>query len=248
LKRILVVALILLSLSIPTGVRALAPSQTIRLQNKALLLSSLNATIPMGKDASLLISYLNQAGYSVTYLADTAVTVNYVVNGLNNYSLVIWRTNTYMIEHTLYWYVGDVADSGVRQAYASDFSAGRLNSDAGIVGMTPNFIKAHFGPGSLSHVKLLMFIASFGNSIAPQFLAAGASTVVFGSGIITLQGGLIDDLTVHLVSYLTDGQNVQTAVYNTLTPYDQGQQPSDNLDSTYAPPFWFIGNGALTIP
>jgi hypothetical protein len=46
---------------------------------------------------------------------------------------------------------------------------------------------------------------------------------------------------------LVGGQNVQAAVYNTLSPVNQGQQPTDQYDSTYAPPFWYIGDGTLTL-
>ena len=247
MNRLLIAALILIVLSIPAGVRALSLPNDTSSQPQALVLSSLNSMIPMGRDASRLTSYLNQAGYNVTFLADGAVTVNFIVNNLDNYNLVIWRTNTYTIGHAMYWYVGEKANSEVEQEYAADFSASRLNADAGIIGLTPSFITIHLTAGSLSHVKLLVFIASFGNSIAPQFLAAGAGTVIFSVGAISLQNGLTDDLTVLLMNFLADGQNVQSAVYNTLTPYDQGQNPEDEYDTTYAPPFWYIGNGALTI-
>ena len=66
-------------------------------------------------------------------------------------------------------------------------------------------------------------------------------------GEISIQFGLIDDLTVQIVNYLTQGQNIYNAVYATVSPFNQGQQPEDNLDTTYAPPFWFVGNGTLTI-
>ena len=104
-----------------------------------------------------------------------------------------------------------------------------------------------FPPIPLTHVKLMLFISSTGNALAPQFVTAGVSSVVFCNGFISLQFGLIDDLTNALVSYLAAGRNVLTSVYNTISPFNQGQQPKDPLDSTYSPPFWFMGNGSLTI-
>jgi len=93
----------------------------------------------------------------------------------------------------------------------------------------------------------LILMASNGNSIAPHFLTAGVSSVSSCNGAISLHFGLIDGLMGQMVAYLTQGENVYTAVYNTLTPLDQGQTPEDNLDSPYAPPFWYAGNDALTI-
>lgn len=93
----------------------------------------------------------------------------------------------------------------------------------------------------------MIFVSSNGNSLAPQFIAAGVSSVVFCNGVISLQFGLIDDLTNALVTYLAAGQNVYTSVYNTVSPFNQGVQPEDNLDSTYTPPFWFLGSALLTL-
>ena len=250
LKKEVIAVLLLLTLSVPIGVNGLTPPpKRVLGQGQALVLSSMNETVPMGNYATDLIHYLNSGGYNVTYLTDGAVTVDFLLNNLNHYSVVIWRTNTFNWVHTTYWYLGEKNNDGVEQKYASDFASGWLNDHTGVVGITPDFVTNHFGPNTLTGVKLLMLMASQGNSIAPQFLTAGVSTIIYCNGAITLQFGLFDDLTVQMTAYLVAGETVYDAVYNTISPFDQGQQQQQPiyLDTTYAPPFWFIGNDSLTI-
>lgn len=207
----------------------------------------MNSTMPMGNYGAQVLSFLKQGGYNATYLVDGQITIDFLLSNLNNYSIVIWRTNSYNAMHTDYWYIGELADSALQQKYASDFAAGWLNAHSGVVGMSYDFIKHHFARNSLSRVKLLIFIGSFANSIATEFLAAGVSTVIFTSGLISLQSGLVDDLTASIMNNLAQGKDVESAVYATVSPFNQGTQPEDPLDSTYATPFWFIGDGSLTI-
>jgi len=161
--------------------------------------------------------------------------------------VVIWRTNTFNYIHTTYWYVGEKVNDGTEQKYPYELAKGWINVHAGILGISQDFIMQYFSPNSLNHVKLFLFISSNGNSLAPQFVTAGALSIIFCNGVISLQFGLIDDLTNALISYLTAGQSVLMSVYNTVSPFNQGEQPKDPLDSTYTPPFWFLGNGAATI-
>jgi hypothetical protein len=247
LKKALIAILVLLMLSVPIGVNALSPPLQAQTQSKALLLSSMNATAPMGNYAQQVVSYLKQGGYNVTYLADGAITIDFLLSHMNNYSIVIWRTNTDNSMRTNYWYIGEKINNKIQQRYASDFAAGWLSAHAGVIGMSSDFIKHHFGRNSLGRVKLLIFIGSYANSIATEFLAAGVSSVVFTSGVISLQNGLVDVLTASIMNYLAQGKDVESAVYETVSPFSQGQQPQDPLDSTYATPFWYIGDGSLTI-
>jgi hypothetical protein len=248
LKKLFIALLMLLSLSVPIGVNAFASNVVVPNQKQALVISPLDATIPFGSRGAALDTILKNAGYNVTSLADGAVHIDFLLANLNNYSVVIWRTNTYTQGHTVYWYLGEHVNSDLQQKYSTDFTEGLLNAHAGILGMSPDFLTHHFKAGSLNHVKLLIFLSSYGASIAPQFLAAGVSAVIFNNGVISLQTGLLDTLTISIVGNLLVGkQNVQTAVFNTLSPVNQGQEPRDEYDSTYAPPFWFIGDGTLTL-
>jgi len=241
--------LIIIILAVPIGVRALyTPPRSSGVPiGQALLISSLNDTLPMGYYQNDVVYYLQRIGYNITTVADSAVTVDFILHNLNNYSVVIWRTNSFTWVHTTYWYIGEKNDGGVEQEYPAEFAAGYLNDRTGIVGASEDFFVTHFQPNSLTGVKLLIFESSYGNSIAPFFQTAGVQSVIFCNGVVSLQFGLIDDLTVQIVSYLTQGQDVYNAVFNTVSPYNQYQQPEDNLDTTYPPPYWFIGNATLTL-
>jgi hypothetical protein len=247
LKKLAIALLMFLALSVPMGVNAFAPNVVVPNQKQALVLSPLDAIIPFGSRGGTLNTILKNAGYNVTSLADGEIHIDFLLANLNNYSVVIWRTNTYAQGHVVYWYLGEHVDSYLQQKYSTDFKERLLNSHAGILGMSPDFITHHFKAGSLNHVKLLIFLSSYGASIAPQFLTAGVSTVMFNNGVISLQSGLLDDLTISILGNLVVGkQDVEAAVFNTLSPVNQGQQP-EPYDTTYAPPFWFIGDGTLTL-
>ena len=240
----LIAVLILMMLSMPMGVKALTPPQA---QTQALFLSSLNATRPMGYYATSIMSSLKRTRYNATYLTDGSVTTDLLLTKMKNYNLVIWRTDSFTWDLVTYWYVGEKANIGVKQKYALDFAAGRITINSGIVAVSTDFLKNHLGPNTLPGVKLLIFVASNGNMIAPVFRAAGVTSVVFCTGDITLQFGFVDDLIAGLVGYLAQGEDVHNAVYDTISPFTQGDQPNDPLDSTYAPIFWYIGDGTLTI-
>ena len=242
--------LIILILAVPIGVAASYPTpprSSEATQGKALLLSSLNATSPMGYYEKDLVFYLEQVGYNVTYMTDGAVTVDFLLHDLGNYSVVIWRTNTFTWAHTVYWYIGERSNDGIESEYPAEFAAGNLNDRPGIVGADAAFIAAQFQPNTLAGVKVLLLESSDGNSIAPYFLTAGVESVIFCNGDIILGFGLIDDLTVSIICHLTQGMDVYNAVFNTVSPYNQYQQPEDNIDTGYPPPYWFIGNSTLVL-
>jgi hypothetical protein len=160
----------------------------------------------------------------------------------------VWRTNIYTWSHVVYWYLGERNNDGVEQKYSSDFASGWLNDRTGIVGFSPDFITNHLGPNSLTGVRLMIFMASQGNAMTPQFLTAGVSSIIYCNGNISVQYGLIDDLTVQMVAYLVQGRTVNDAVTATVSPFSQGSQDQPiYLDTIYAPPFWYAGNDSLTI-
>jgi hypothetical protein len=239
--------IVLLVLSSPVAVSATSPPKPLT-HGSALILSSLNTIMPMGYYETYIASRLAYAGYSVTFLKDKIVTVNFLVNQLGSYNIVIWRTNTYIWNHVMYYYVGETVNGVTEQKYAADLSAGSLNANAGIFGVTPSFLSSHLKPSSLSHVNLMVLISSESNLMEPVMLGAGVSSVIFCNGYISLSFGLVDDLTSQLVSYLSSGMNVYNSVYNTVNPYNnQANLLRDPLDEAYSPPFWFGGSSTLTI-
>lgn len=224
-------------------VQAYAPS----LQHKAVILSSLEQMSPMGFYGMYIERTLTRAGYQVTFLADRAVTLDFLTTQLNNYDLVIWRTNQYNFHHTDYWYVGEIATSGTRNKYSTAFTYGWVNANAGVLGISTDFMAKYFSPHTLTNVKLMVIIASNSNIIANFLISAGAKSVVSVNGYISLYFGLLDDLTAEMFAYLGQGKSVYTSVYNTVAPYSKSQVLQDPLDSSYSPPFWFIGDGSVTI-
>jgi len=247
--KIVSLAIILLVLASPVSVAAATlPRAPTHTQAKAVILSSLNSIMPMGYYETYIAAQLTNAGYSVTFLKDKSVTVNFLVNQLNNYNIVIWRTNTYSWNHATYYYVGETVNGVTEEKYASDLSQGSLNANAGIFGVTATFLSNHFKSGTLNHVKLMILISSDSNIFGSTMIKAGASSVIFCIGLVSLSYGLIDDLTSQLVSYLSSGLNVYTSVFDTVNPYNnQADLLRDPLDSAYSPPFWFGGSSTLTI-
>lgn len=225
----------------------ISPPLRVRSPKTAVILSSLDQVYPMGQYATDITYYLTHSGYLVTMLTNTQVTVEFLLTQLNNYSIVIWRTNTYTWKNVEYWYVGELASSGAETQYASDFAQGWISANAGMLGVSAGFFSEHFTSGMLSNVRLMILVSSDSHSFAESFIDAGATTVIFTTGAISLAYGQIDDLTNEVVGSLSMGQNVNNAVYSAVSPYIQNSNPEDQLDSSYTPPFWYQGNGTLTI-
>lgn len=253
MRQMLLAAIITVLVSLPLVTVAPVSAQNIGLppvlaqsQGKALILSSVNRIVPLGYYSKVWNYELTHAGYQVTFLADSAVTLDVLLTQLNNYNIVIWRTNQYTFKHTDYYYVGQMLNSAAQQKYSTDLAQGWINGNAGILGVSADFFSHHFSSGTLGNVKLVVLISSNSNIIATYFINAGAKAVVSCNGQITLTFGLIDDVTGALLSNLASGNTVEESVYNTVAPYSK-ITPRDPLDSTYSPPFWFSGDGALKI-
>jgi len=216
-------------------------------QKRAVILSSVDRVYPMGQYDKDITYYLTQAGYQVTTLTNTQVTIDFLLTQMNNYSIVIWRTSNYYWKHVEYWYVGELATSGVETQYASDFAQGWINGNAGVLGVGVGFFSGHFTPGTLSNVKLLMLISSDSNAYDSIFVNAGVTTAISCNGPVGLAFGEIDDLTNQVVAGLASGQTVYNALYGVVSPNISNANPDDPLDTNYSPPFWFAGDGSLVI-
>lgn len=250
MRRIFLAALIVVLVTLPlltvNPVSALAPPLFSQVQHRALILSSLNSILPLGYYGRVIDYELSRAGYQVTTLSDGAVTLDVLLTQLNNYDIVIWRTNTYDYRHVTYWYVGQIVNSAAQQKYQNDFAQGWINGNAGILGVSIGFFSNHFTSGSLSNVKLFLLISSNSISIAPFLINSNAKAVVFCNGQVSLAFGLLDDLTGALLSYLAAGDTLYDSVYSLVSPFIN-MQPKDQLDTSYTPPFWFMGDSTLKI-
>jgi hypothetical protein len=195
----------------------------------------------------MIVEQLQSVGYQVTVLTNANVTIDFLVSQLNNYNVIIWRTDAYTWMHREFWYVGQLANSAVQEEYASDLSNGWINGNAGIMGVSLDFINEHFPANSLSNVKLAILISTDSDVFGTSLNSAGVSAVVYCNGAVSLSFSLIDDLTAMLMSNLVQGQSVYNAVYNTVSPFVNPQQLEDPLDTNYTPPFWYTGDGTATI-
>jgi hypothetical protein len=256
LRKILFAALIVVLVAVPIASvnqvfastsSLIAPPLHSQTTKKAVILSSLDHVYPLGLYNYTMTYYLKQAGYQVTTLANTQVTIDFLLTQMNNYNIVIWFTNTYVWKHIEYWYVGEVANTGTETKYESDFASGAINGNAGILGVNLAFFREHFTPGLLNNVKLAMLVSSDSVSFGPLFITAGATSVVLCNGAIDLVFGEMSDMTNQILASLASGQSVYSAVYNLVSPNPQSQILEDPLDSNYTPPFWFLGDGTLVI-
>ena len=201
----------------------------------------------MGQYATDITYYLTHMGYQVTELTNQNVTVNFLLTQLNNYSIIIWRTNTYTWKHVEYWYVGQIATPALEIQYANDFTDGFMNGNAGILGINLNFFTEHFTAGMLTNVKLMIVLATDSDAFAQTLIAAGAGTVIFANGQVDLSFGQNDDLMTQVIASLYMGQNVYNAVFGVVSPFIQNANTEDPLDTSYSPPFWYQGDGTLII-
>jgi hypothetical protein len=213
---------------------------------QALIISSLERFQPT-LYLNRVVGYLTNDGYNVTVVKDTAVTLNLLTTQLNNYDLVIWRTNVYSWNHETYWYVGELTNTATLQAYGRDVAKGYVDNTNAILGVSVNFLIEHFPAGSLNHVKLAVLTASMSANIATIFHSAGVKGAVDYYQSVSLTFGGTDSITTTVMNYLTSGFTLQNSVLKTLTPYIVANFP-DPIETSQIPPLWYSGNGTLTIP
>lgn len=236
--------LILFSISIATGPMIQAQTRT---HGKALILSTLERTAPMGV-AKDIMYYLTKIGYTVTFINDTAVTLNILTTQLNNYDIVIWRTNTYVQLHTTYWLVGDSVNPDTLETYARDFADGLIDSSRGMLGVSMDFFNNHFKPGSLENVKLAIIESSLSVTIARVWIQAGARATVDNYG--NLPGAGVPDfympdyVTKTIVADLANGATVKNAVVRVSSSFIEDLNAGEWI---YLPQFWYLGDGTTKI-
>jgi hypothetical protein len=214
-------------------------------QGKALILSSLERFVPSSY-MNQIQGYLTSAGYQVTILKDTAVTINLLTTQLNNYDVIIWRTNIYSWNHITYWYVGELSNTATLQAYAADVQNRLLDNTNGILGISEGFLRSHFPAGSLTHIKLFMLVSSSSFSIALALMRAGVHSVIDYYSTFSLSFDMIDYTSWLIVRYLSSGHSVHDAVQWTIDRFSQARI-RDPMDTRYIPSIWYMGDSNLAI-
>jgi hypothetical protein len=225
----------------------LPPAFPAPTEHRALILSPISAIDPIrNEDLDSISGSLRQAGYNVTYLANTAVTLDVLTNQLNNYDIIIWRTGVYEHRHTTYYYVGQLTSPTTQQSYASDFASKRLDSSNGIIGANVDFFRTHIGQASLSNVKLIVLISTMSDAIASILLNAGTKSVIDFTGLFSLQFGIVDNIAGGIFKFLAQGYGVADSVTSTMMPF-QNLILRDPLDSLVLPAVVYMGDTTLTI-
>jgi len=183
---------------------------------------------------------LKVAGYNTTFLSGSAITVHLITTQLDQYDIVIWRTDTYVRGDTTYWYLGQ---EGNQTIYAGTIGIGMIDVTNGMLAVSANFFTNTFGPNSLTHVKLAILASSMSITIGQAFIAAGAKTTIDYYENFDAPAGLFDWVTWSLIGYLTSGNTVSNAIYKTIYNYEY----SGALDAGYLPPISLLGNGNLQL-
>ena len=184
---------------------------------------------------------LRDADYNVTYLSGSAITVNFIQTQLDQYDLLIWRTDIYVLGNTTYWYLGRQQVN--ETSYAGTIGISPIAVTNGMVAVSASFFNKTYGSQSLTHMKLAILISSMSITIAQTFVAAGVKTTIDLYQNLDAPASLFDWITSSLVAYLTTGNTVRESIDKTIYNYEY----VGSLDDSYLPPISFLGNGNLQI-
>ena len=236
MQRALFLALLALTLlSSAPSVISVAPQSPLR----ALILSSTQKQYPM-QYLSQVSSELMQAGYNVTFLSGSSITVSLVTTQLDQYDVLIWRTDSFVLGNNTYWYLGEQNN---QTNYEGAMGIGAIAVTNGMVAVDQDFFSQAFGPNSLAHMKLAILISSMSITIAQTLIAAGVTTTIDLYETLDAPPSLFDWVTQSLVGCMTSGSTVSAAIYKTIYNYEY----VGSLDDSYLPPISFLGNGNLLI-
>jgi hypothetical protein len=239
MQKHLFIALMALAIFFPPhGPLPIAP----RSPPRALILSSTEKQYPM-QYLGEVTADLKQAGYNVTFLSGGAITVKLVTTQLDQYDILIWRTDMYILGNTTYWYLGQQANRTTLAADAGTASIRTIDASNGILAVNANFFNNNYGPNSLANVKLAIIIASMSITIAQAFIAAGVRTTIDFFQTLEAPPSLFDWVTQSLMGYLASGSTVSDSIAKTIYNFEY----VGSLEDTYLPPISFLGDGNLQL-
>jgi len=222
----------------PLGSMPISPSN----QPRALILSSTQNQYPM-LYVDRVTAELKEAGYNVTFLSSSTISLNlFTATQLDQYDIIIWRTDSYILGNTTYWYLGLQNN----ETFAGAIGIRSIAVSNGMLAVDANFFSNNFAPNSLTHVKLAILMSSMSMTIAQSLIAAGVKTTIDlyqALDPMSTPPSLLDWVTWSLVGYLTTGNDVRDSIYKTIYNYEY----VSSLDDSYLPPLQFLGNGNLQI-
>jgi hypothetical protein len=239
MQRTMLFAFMALAIFVPSlGSMPISPSN----QPRALIISSTQNQYPM-LYADRVTTELKEAGYNVTFLSSSTISLGlFTAAQLDQYDIIIWRTDSYVVGDTTYWYIGEQNN----ETYAGAIGIKTIAVSNGMLAVNANFFNNTFGPESLTHVKLAILMSSMSITIAQALIAAGVKTTIDLYQTIdwtVAPPSMLDWVTWSLVGYLTTGSDVSDSIYKTIYNYEYGTY----TQSGYLPPLAFLGNGNLQI-
>jgi hypothetical protein len=241
MRPMLLLTVIALSVILPLSTATMASAQPHR---QALILSSVEMTYPFYARKSVESSLMNM-GYNVTFLHDTEVTLDVLLNQMGNYDVVFWRTDGYSrLDHATYFFVGELNNPATLGKYAADISAGTLDNSLGVLGINSNFLRAHLGPNSLSHIRFMALITGNLGDFARTMISRGVTAVVNTYGYFAFN--IVDPAMAQVFSWLAQGLTVRQAVVQLLNPFYSLLSASEINQSEF-PPIWYSGDSSITI-
>jgi hypothetical protein len=219
----------------PLGSMPISPSN----QPRALILSSTQNQYPM-LYADRVTTELKEAGYNVTFLSSSTISLNlFTATQLDQYDIIIWRTDSYILGNTTYWYLGLQNN----ETYTGAIGIRSIAVANGMLAADADFFSYSFAPNSLTHVKLAILMSSMSMTIAQSLITAGVKTTIDLYQNLIAPASLLDWVTWSLIGYLTTGNDVRDSIYKTIYNYEYVSSQEDS----YLPPLQFLGNGNLQI-
>lgn len=239
MRKHLFFALMALAIFLPShGAMPIAP----RSQPRALILSSTEKQYPM-QYLGEVTGNLKRAGYNVTFLSASAITVKLVTTQLDQYDILIWRTDMYLRGNITYWYLGQQANQTILAAQAGGMQIRTIDASNGILAVSADFFSDNYGPKSLANVKLAIIIASMSITLAQAFIAAGVRTTIDFYQYLPAPPSLFDWVTQSLVGYLASGSTVRDSIAKTIYSFEY----LGSIEDPYLPPISFLGDGNLQL-
>jgi hypothetical protein len=240
-----IATMLTVSLLISAVVGVLTAVPYVHAAPKAVILSPLEFIEPMAYVGQMK-SLLTSAGFTVEFLVNEQVSVDFFKTQLSNYKIIILRTEAYEWAHITYWYLGEFTTYQSVAKYAADIAAKRLNFDSFKAGFALQFVKDYYKSNPLPG-SFVFLVASNSLLLASTFKSVGAAVVAGYYRPLNFGFGLVDHLT-QLVIYFMErqGLTVKDGIYAVVNIFMQRayRVPSE---TNLIPPLSYIGNGAVTL-
>jgi hypothetical protein len=237
LKRVLIIAFLILTV-VAGASPAYASHHFSAASKRAVFLSPLEQWEPT-YDMDQYVSVLQNAGYHVDVMLNSAVSIAFLRTGLAKYDLIILRTDSFYYEGLNFYCAGDKVTTSTRSAFANEISAHEIRV-AACLGFSMIFVQQSYPAGSLH--GLVYVPGSVTTDLAGPFLAAGASVFIGYDVDMSPGWGRLDLLSIKMLGYLAQGYGVSDTLIELLIYLHTGH--GDTADWTL--PVW-AGDGDFKI-